>query len=340
MPGTRPGMTTLIAVLRYSNAWIARAAMVAVLTIFALTATTQAADWPAGKPIRIIAPSTAGGAADTFARVLADGLTPMLGATAIVENRVGGGGLVAVAATSQAEPDGYTLVISSAAYNTIEPFVSGKPGFDPQRGFTHIAYVGGQPNTFIVSAKSEYRSMADVINAAKAGRGIDFVSPGVGTLGHLLMESLAMQAGVKLQHIPHRGASQAVLDLVAGTVPLGTMTWGSAIGQIRAGTVRAVAVSSEKRVAEFPDVPTLRELGYDLAANSWFGLSGPPGLAPEIVARLNAGANEILARPEVRARFEGDAITSIPMTPAEFSALVAADIAKWEPAVKRLGLGH
>ncbi len=297
------------------------------------------AEWP-DRPIRVIAPSTAGGAADTFARVLADKLSPMLGATIIVDNRTGGGGLVGVAATSQAAPDGYTLVISSAAYNTIEPFVSANPGFDPLRGFTHIAYMGGQPNTFVVSAKSEFRSMAEVVAAAKAGRGIDFVSPGVGTLGHLLMELLAAQAGVKLQHIPHRGASQAMLDLVGDTVPLGTMTWGSAIGQIRAGTVRPVAISSEQRATEFPNVPTLRELGYDLVANSWFGLSGPPGLPAEIVARLNRGAIEVLARPEVRAKFDADGITSPPMTPAEFSALVAADIGKWGPSVKRLGLGH
>ena len=297
------------------------------------------AEWP-DRPIRLIAPSTAGGAADTFARVLADKLSPMLGATIIVDNRTGGGGLVGVAATSQAAPDGYTLVISSAAYNTIEPFVSANPGFDPLRGFTHIAYMGGQPNTFVVSAKSEFRSMAEIVAAAKAGRGIDFVSPGVGTLGHLLMESLAAQAGVKLQHIPHRGASQAMLDLIGGTVPLGTMTWGSAIGQIRAGTVRPVAISSEQRATEFPNVPTLRELGYDLVANSWFGLSGPPGLPAEIVARLNRGAIEVLVRPEVRAKFDADGITSPPMTPAEFSALVAADIGKWGQAVKRLGLGH
>jgi tripartite-type tricarboxylate transporter receptor subunit TctC len=301
----------------------------------------HAAGWPTDRPIHIIAPSSPGGAADTFARVLAEHMPSLIGGgTVVVDNRVGGGGLVGVATTSQAPPDGYTLVISSAAYNTIEPFVSKNPGFDPVTGFSHIAYMGGQPNTFLVSAKSEFRSMAEVVAAAKAGRAVDFVSPGVGTLGHLLMESLALQAGINLQHIPHRGSSQAMLDLVGGTVPLGTMTWGSAIGQIRAGTVRPVAVSSAERVVEYPDVPTLHELGFDLIANSWFGFSGPPGLPADIVARLNRAAIEILARPDVRARFDADAITSPPMTPQEFTALVATDIAKWEPAVKRLGLGH
>ena len=149
--------------------------------------------------------------------------------------------------------------------------------------------MGGQPNTFIVSAKSEYRSMADVIAAAKAGRGIDFVSPGVGTLGHLLMESLAAQAGVKLQHIPHRGASQAVLDLVAGTVPLGTMTWGSAIGQIRAGTVRPVAMSSASRVPR--NFPTCRRCANSATTSSPIRGSdcrGRRDCRPDIVVRLNA----------------------------------------------------
>jgi tripartite-type tricarboxylate transporter receptor subunit TctC len=303
----------------------------------------DAAEWPT-RPVRIIAPSTAGGAADTFARILAERLSVKFGAAFVVENRTGGGGLVGVATTAKSEPDGYTLVISSAAYNAIEPFVSRNPGFDPARDFSHIAYIGGQANTFLVSAKSasaaNWHALSDVVAAARGGTAIDYVSPGLGTLGHLLMETVASTAGIKLQHIPHRGSSQAMIDLVAGMVPLGTMTWGSAIGQVRAGTVRPIAVSSEQRIAEYPEVPTLREQGYDLVADSWFGLSGPAGLAPDIVARLNAAVLEILALPEVRARLAADAIVSPPLTPEQFSALVAGDIAKWQPAVARLGLGH
>jgi tripartite-type tricarboxylate transporter receptor subunit TctC len=263
----------------------------------------------------------------------------MLGTTFVVDNRAGGGGLIGVAATAKADPDGYNLVISSAAYNAIEPFVSANPGFHPRKDFTHIAYVGGQANTFIVSAKSDLRSLADAVAAAKT-KPINFVSPGVGTLGNLLMENFASIAGIKLQHIPHRGSSQAMIDLVAGNVPLGTMTWSSAIGQIRAGTVIPVAVSSEKPVAEYPNVPTLRELGYDLVADSWFGLSGPPGLPRDIVDRLNAAVTEAMKRPEVLAKLANDGVTINAMSADQFSALVAADIAKWEPIVRKVGLGH
>ena len=311
----------------------------ALAFVLALCSPAVAADWPA-RPIKIIAPSTPGGAADTFARLLADRMGPLIGGTIIVENRTGGGGLVGVATTAHAEPDGYSLVMSSAAYNTIEPFVSPNPGFDPARDFTHIAYVGGQANTFIVSAKVGWQSLKDVIDAARSGKTVDFVTPGVGTVGHLLMESFASAAGIKLQHIPHRGASQAMLDLVGGTVPLGTMTWSSAIGQIRAKTVKPVAVSSSARVPEYPDVPTLRDLGFDLMADSWFGLSGPAGMPPEIVAKLNAAVATVMSAPDVRAKLAGDAITPSSMSPAEFSAYVAADIAKWQPLVRQLGLGH
>jgi len=311
----------------------------AVAAVFSLGLAAQAyAAWP-DRPIRIIAPSTPGGAADTFARIIAEYAGPMLGTTFVVDNRAGGGGLIGVAATAKAEPDGYNLVISSAAYNTIEPFVSANPGFDPRKDFTHIAYVGGQANTFIVSAKSDLRSLADAVAAAKTGP-VNFVSPGVGTLGHLLMENFASAAGIKLQHIPHRGSSQAMIDLVAGNVPLGTMTWSSAIGQIRAGTVIPVSISAEKRLPDYPNVPTLRDLGYDLVADSWFGLSGPAGLPRDIVDKLNAAVAFAMKKPEVLARLANDGVTINAMSPDQFTQVVNDDIAKWQPIVKKVGLGH
>jgi tripartite-type tricarboxylate transporter receptor subunit TctC len=315
--------------------WVKRAVAFCAL---ACTLSPALAAWP-DRPIRIIAPSTAGGAADTFARIIAEYAGPKLGTTFIVDNRAGGGGLIGVAATAKAEPDGYSLVISSAAYNAIEPFVSANPGFDPRKDFTHIAYVGGQANTFLVSAKSSLHSLPDAVAAAKQ-KPMDFVSPGVGTLGHLLMENFASAAGIKLQHIPHRGSSQAMIDLVAGNVPLGTMTWSSAIGQIRANTVLPVAVSSEKRVEGYPNVPTLRELGYNLVADSWFGLSGPPGLPRDIVEKLNAAVADAMKRPEVLARLANDGVTVNAMSADAFTALVNADIAKWEPIVRKVGLAH
>jgi tripartite-type tricarboxylate transporter receptor subunit TctC len=171
------------------------AASAFALGLVGLTQATLAADWPS-RPIRIIAPSTPGGAADTFARLLADQLGPRLGTTLIVDNRAGGGGLVGTAAAAHAEPDGYTLVTSSIAYNAIEPIVSANPGFDPARDFTHVAFIGGQPDVFLVSTKSDLRSLKDVVELARRGAPPNYVSPGLATFSQLLVEVFALEAGI------------------------------------------------------------------------------------------------------------------------------------------------
>ncbi len=241
---------------------------------------SPAAGWPT-RPIRIIAPSTAGGAADMFARLLCDHFAETFRERCFVENRAGAGGLIGTAATAQAAPDGHTLTTSSTAYHVIAPLVSATPGFDPIRDFTHIAYIGGPPNVFVANPALAVRSLEDLVALGRRGQPIDYVSPGVGTLGHLLAEAFARRSGIRLQQIMTKGASQALMDLVAGTVNVGTMTWTSALGQIRAGKVVPIAVSSQARVAEFPDLPTFGEQGYDeLTAVSWFALSGPAGCPP------------------------------------------------------------
>jgi len=231
------------------------------------TVAARAADWPT-RPIRIIAPSTPGGAADMFARLLCEQFSETLHERCFVENRAGAGGLIGTAATAQAAPDGYTLTTSSTAYHVIAPVVSPNPGFDPLKNFTHIAYIGGPPNVFVVNPALGVRSLADLVALGKRGEPIDYVSPGVGTLGQLLAESFAHKSGIKLQQLMTKGASQGMMDLVAGTVNVGTMTWTSALGQIRAGKAVPIAVSSRQRLAEFPDLPTLKELGYDISPRS------------------------------------------------------------------------
>ena len=312
-----------------------RLAAVLALALAGL-APALAADWPT-RPIRIIAPSTPGGAADMFARLLCEHFSETFRERCFVENRAGGGGLVGTAATAQAAPDGYTLTTSSTAYHVIAPVVSANPGFDPLKDFTHIAYIGGPPNVFVVNPAFGVRSLAELTALGRRGQVIDYVSPGVGTLGHLLAELFAQKAGIKLQQIMTRGASQAMVDLVSGNVNVGTMTWTSALGQIRAGKVAPVAVTARARLAEFPDLPTFKELGYEeLTAVSWFALSGPAGLPPDITLRLNQAVAKMLEHPEVRKRFERDAVETQAMSPAEFTAFVAAEIAKWAPIARRV----
>ena len=312
-----------------------RFAVALVLTCLGL-APGYAADWPT-RPIRIIAPSTPGGAADMFARLLCDHFSAAFHERCFVENRAGAGGLIGTAATAQAAPDGYTLTTSSTAYHVIAPVVSGNPGFDPLKDFTHIAYIGGPPNVFVVNPALGVRSLAELVALGRRGEVIDYVSPGAGTLGNLLAELFAKKAGIKLQQIMTKGASQAMMDLVSGNVNLGTMTWTSALGQIRGGKVLPIAVTARARLAEFPDLPTFKELGYgELTAVSWFALSGPAGLPPEITSRLNTAVAAMLAQPEVKKRLDRDAIETQVMSPEEFTRFVAGEIEKWTPIAKRV----
>jgi tripartite-type tricarboxylate transporter receptor subunit TctC len=311
------------------------AALIAAAVV-SMTSAAPAAEWPT-RPIRIIAPSTPGGAADTFARLLAEFLPPLLRQPLIVDNRAGGGGLIGAAAAAHAEPDGYTLVTASVAYHAIAPAVSPNPGFDPIRDFTHIAFLGGPPNAFVVHPALGVRSLKELIALARSGRAIDYVSPGVGTLGHLLVEYFAQKAGIAVQHIPHKGSSQAMMDLVAGNVMIGSMTWSSAAGQVRAGTVLPIAVSSSARVAEFPNVPTLREEGFDdLVAYTWYALSGPAGLSDDVVQKLNHAVNAAWATPALRRRLADDAIVAEPMTPQAVTTFVTSEVHKWAPLAKRI----
>ena len=308
--------------------------MFLALLAIAVASPSHALDWPT-RPVRIVAPSTPGGAADLFGRLVADNLTVLLKQRFYVDNRAGGGGLIGAAFVAHAEPDGYTYVTSSIAYHAIEPAASANPGFDPIRDATHIAYVGGPPNVFIVNPALGVRSLPELVALAKR-KSLDFVSPGLGTLGQLLVEEFAHEAGIKLQHIPHKGSAQAMLDLLAGNVMFGTMTWSSAVGQIRAGKVIPIAVSSRHRVAEYPDVPTLAESGYpDLVANTWYAISGPAGVPDEIVVKLNHAVADVLALPDVKKRLDDDAIEREPMTPEQVSAFVASEVGRWGPIAKK-----
>lgn len=300
-----------------------------------LAASSAHADWPV-RPVRIIAPSAPGGAADTFARLLADQFGEIFRERFYVENRAGAGGLIGAAAAARAEPDGYTLVTSSIGYHVIAPAVSPNPGFDPLRDFTHIAYLGGPPNVLVVHPALKVQSLAEFLAVARREK-LAYVSPGVGSHGQLVSEAFAQAAKIELQHVPHKGAAPAMMDLVAGNVKVGTMTWTTAIGQIRAGQVIPLAVSSSARLREFPDLPTFKELGYpDLVTLTWYALSGPAGLPSDIVSRLNAAVSRMLELPQVRSKLDREAIEARSMSPDELTQYMASEIARWAPVAKRV----
>lgn len=295
----------------------------------------RAADWP-NKPIHIIVTFAPGGAADIWARLLADPLSAALKQSVVVENRGGSGGMIGATQVARADPDGYTLLLGGLAPQILAPAVAGSSGFDAQRDFSHIAYVGGPPMVWVVPPSSALHSVGDLVKAAKAGTFSTYASSGVGTVGHLVVEYVASKNGLKLTHVPYNTAAFA--DILAGRVPMGSFTWGAALGQIQGGTLRALGVTTEKRRSEAPDVPTFKEQGYDLVASTWFALEGPKGLPDEIVQRLNREVIRILELPDIKKRLIQDAFDPKPMTPAEVAAFYASEAERWVPIAQQAGM--
>lgn len=295
----------------------------------------QAQDWPS-KPIRIISPFAAGGGSDTLARILATQLGEQLGKQFYVENRGGAGGLVGTAAAAKTDPDGYTLVVSSIATHVLAPATS-PAGFHPLRDFTHIAFIGGPPTVIAVHPSLGVKSFPELVALAKMGREpVSYVSPGPGTLGNLIAVSLGQEESIPLTHITYKGAGQAVTDLIAGHVKLGSITLTAALAHIRAGTLIPLAVSSANRLGELPNVPTLKELGYPrLVATTWFAIAGPAGIPREIVTRLNQEIIKAIRTPVVRQRFRSEEIETTEMSSEELTAFVAEEIKRWTPIAKK-----
>jgi tripartite-type tricarboxylate transporter receptor subunit TctC len=309
-------------------------ALAAVALIGAWTA-VQAADWPT-KPVRIVAPFAPGGSADTLGRLVAEQLSSTLGQQFFVENKPGAGGVVGSAMVATAVPDGYTFVVSGIASHVIAPATNANAGFDPMKDFTHVAYFGGPPIVFIAHPSLGVKSLKEILVLAKAAKeSMGYVSPGAGTLGNLVAEYFARKEGLKFDHIPYKGAAQAVTDLIGGHVKLGAMTWTTAHAHIRAGTVVPLAVSSSKRLADFPDVPTFKELGYDdLVAVTWFSLSAPANMPADIVQKMNQETIKALDTAEARKRLEQESMETEKMSPDEFTKFVESENRKWAPIAK------
>src|SRR5215212_2993449 len=307
------------------------ALVIAAVGALSLTPAAAQQDWPS-KPVRIVAPFAPGGTADTLGRIAAEELGQAIkGSQFVVENRPGAGGLLGAAAVSNAEPDGYTFVVSGIASHVLGPINNPNAGFDPIKSFAHVAYFGGPPNVIIAHPSVDVKTLKDLLEAIKKSKDATaYVSPGPGTLGQLLMEAWAQKEKLKVEHIPYKGAGQAITDLIAGHVKVGSMTWTTAAAQIAAGKVIPLAVSSDKRLPDFPDVPTLKELGYpDLVAITWFSLSAPAKTPNEIVGRMNQEVVKLMAKPEVQKRLENEEIETIPMSSEEFTKFVEAEISRW-----------
>jgi tripartite-type tricarboxylate transporter receptor subunit TctC len=312
------------------------------LQLFGAGAATLAlparAAWP-DKPIKIVVTFPAGGASDIVARVMAGELGKKLGQAVVVDNRPGAGGSVGGLLVSQAPADGYTLMLSNSTPISIGPFALEKQPYDPVEGFTHIALIGSAPCVVMANPAAPIKTMADVeAQARKTGR-LDFASGGPASIGHIYGELMKKSMGVNLVHIPYRGGAPMTTDLIAGVVPVGIDVLTAYVPYFKSGQLVPIAVTSAVRSPLVPDVPSVVEFGYrKLVLDNFFGISGPPKMPPDVVARLNTACNEILQSAEIKKKMLDLGITTSPASPSAFTGFVKDQVAALSPTVKGAGV--
>ena len=310
--------------------------LVLALCAVALSFAAHAQTWPA-RPVKIIAPFAPGGSADTLGRIVAKKLSEQLKESFVVENRAGAGGVLGSEIVAKAAPDGYTLVVSGIASHVIAPQLPRGTPYDPLKDFTHIALLGGPPAVLAVNPSVPAKTLKEFVALAQS-KPMSYGSPGNGTQGQLVAELFKHKAGIKLQHVPYKGAAQAVADLLGGQIESVSTTLSTAAGQIKSGKARALAISAASRLPDYPDVPTFAESGYpDLVATVWFSISGPANLPEDIVQKLNAEIRRALETSEVRERLHHDGITPNRLDPKEFTAFVADELRRWGPIIRASG---
>ena len=273
---------------------IIAAMLVSTLAVVSGSAYAQA-DYP-NKPIRLIVPFPAGGATDLFARVIGNKLSERLKWVVVVDNKPGAGGNVGVDAVAKSAPDGYNIVIGQTSNLAINPTLYKKMPYDPQKDLTPIVLIADSPLTLVVPAQSPYKTLKEFIAAAKQKPDdITMGSPGNGTVSHLTIGMLQTASDARFQHVPYKGVAQAVSDLMGSNIDSYMASVAAALGHVKGGKLRALAVTGKKRAESLPDVPTVAELGYSgFDANTWFGFLAPAGTPPAIIERLNSEVNKVL----------------------------------------------
>lgn len=306
------------------------------LALAALAGPAQAA-WPE-KPIRIVVTFAAGGASDIVARAISEKLSRSLGQPVIMDNKPGAGGTIGGGEVVRAPADGYTLMLSNSTPTSIGPYTVPKLPYDPGKQFTHVAMLGVAPVLIMAHPKAGPATLKDLPKAA-ATPGYSFGSGGPGSIGHIVGEMTKAAMKVQMNHVPYRGGAPMTTDLIAGTIPLGIDVITAFVPMVKAGQIRALAVTTRERSPLLPEVPSVVELGWpQLVAENYFGVSGPAGLPKEVTDRLAKALAEIVADPAIVRRFEELGVTPVKMGQAEFAAFVVKQANDWAPAIKAADL--
>lgn len=310
---------------------------VAGLVLFGPAAAT-AQSYPA-KPVRIIVPFPAGGGTDIMARTIADKIGTALGQQFIVDNRTGAGGTLGSDLVAKSAPDGYTLLVSSSSPMVIGPNLMQKPPYDPLRSFSSIIIISSAPNVLVIHPSVPVKNVKELITLAQQRPGqLNYASNGAGTLSHLTGELFSQRTGIKMVHVPYRGAPPAVIDTVAGNVSLLFSAYPTVSVQVQNKRLRALAVTGGKRASVAPELPSIAETLPGFESSQWWGMFGPAGLPSEAVNRLNASAQQALTLADVRKRLAADAADPVGGSAAEAEKFLQEDHAKWAKVIRDAGV--
>lgn len=298
-----------------------------------------AQDWPAAKPVRLIVPFATGGSADVYGRIVAQRLQEALGQSFVVENRPGAGSIIGTDAVAKSAPDGYTLLVMSNTHTVNESLIPNKP-YQLMRDFVGVAPLNASDLVLVARSGLPNAQLGEMLRAAKAKPdGMTYASSGPGTPYHMAGELLKAMAGVKIVHVPYKGSAQARTDVLGGQVDMMFDAIPTMVEQVKAGKVKAVAVTGKARSPILPDVPTASEAGVPgYEATIWLGIMAPRGTPAAIVNRLNAEISRITANPELRRQWAGQGTAALSMNVDEFTKYLNEDIAKWSNLVKSAGI--
>lgn len=296
-------------------------------------ASAQSGPYP-NRPIRLTVAAPPGGSLDAVSRLVTEAMGEKLGVTIPIENKPGAGSIVGSAPIATATPDGYTLLVSNVSSHGISPALYPSVPYDPMKNFTHIGLFGSLPNVLLVKADSPIRTVEDLVKLAK-GKEVAYGSAGNGSTPHLAAEILRNRGGLKLLHIPYRGAAAARMALLSGEVQMIFENLPAAVPYVEKGDVRALLVAGTKRSPLLPNIPTGNELGFKgLVSEAWYGLSGPAGLPEPIVTKLNTTLNDVLRTEAIASRLAQMGVTVTPMTPEQYTDFIKSELEKWATVIK------
>jgi tripartite-type tricarboxylate transporter receptor subunit TctC len=305
----------------------------------ALMGSVMAQDKYPNKPVTLVVPQTAGGANDAIARIVAQRLSEVSGQQFIVENRPGAGGNLGTASVARSKPDGYTLLLTADSAYVINPALYKNTGWDPRKDFQPVATVANAGYLLVANNAFAPKTVAELIDAAKAQPGkIAIASAGNGTVNHLFGEMLGKAAGVDMLHIPYKGASAAVTDLVSGQVQVSVQSLPSSIAFVKSGKLKVLGVVNEKRLTSLPDVPTVGETLKGLGYTPWYGVFAPAGTPKAVVQQLQADIQSVLDSPAVRDKLAGIGCEPYKTSPEFFEDMIKNDMPKWAKVVKEAGV--